>query len=285
MKLMRVTVDKQLATEWLQKNKINRRLRPSVVNKYAEDIAAGRWCDEVIDPIYFDTEGNLINGQHRLTAIANNDLRVNVWVALGANRETFKYLDSGEKRSAADNVDIPDARCCQAIATRILPITDYGAGIASSYRGNKSHHTTASRIEIQEYMEQHKEDLVYAARRGSRLKSYIGYGWSAVYGTFVALIRWLGEDDCLEEFIDDFSQLSDVDEIVLLCKTVLMSAKIKGKANPTHVWILATLLGAYEKYRNGIPAKTLNKQARYIEDCNVKIKKRFEEGAERNGHR
>ena len=56
-----------MARAWLDKNAANRKIRPSKVEAYKADMLAGRWRggDGMLK---LDHLGNVINGQHRLTA-------------------------------------------------------------------------------------------------------------------------------------------------------------------------------------------------------------------------
>ena len=57
--------------EWaLEKVEGNRRLANRVVNRYRAIMEDGNWQDDHPDPIIFDEKGRLMNGQHRLWALA-----------------------------------------------------------------------------------------------------------------------------------------------------------------------------------------------------------------------
>ena len=61
------TITPDDADAWLALNVNNRSLSQATIDAYARDMQAGAWR-MTGDPIRFDTEGNLIDGQHRLTA-------------------------------------------------------------------------------------------------------------------------------------------------------------------------------------------------------------------------
>lgn len=63
-----VAVTPRLAQEWLGRNSSNRRLRDATVRGYAEAMSRGEWRAAAGEPIYFNEEGTLENGQHRLAA-------------------------------------------------------------------------------------------------------------------------------------------------------------------------------------------------------------------------
>ena len=66
---MVISVTPTLAAAWLALNNNNRRAADRVVARYRADMLEGRW-EFAGDPIRFDAQGNLIDGQHRLLALA-----------------------------------------------------------------------------------------------------------------------------------------------------------------------------------------------------------------------
>lgn len=90
-----------IAREWLKRNHCNRPIRRRIVDQYARDMASGNWL-QTGDTMKFDRDGNLLDGQHRLTAIAEGDVTIELLVLTGLDPSTQLVMDSGAKRSAAD---------------------------------------------------------------------------------------------------------------------------------------------------------------------------------------
>lgn len=63
-----VEITPELARQLLSNNKINRKIKPTIVERYAEQMEAGEW-KFTGDTIKVDGEGMLLDGQHRLLAI------------------------------------------------------------------------------------------------------------------------------------------------------------------------------------------------------------------------
>lgn len=84
------------AKAYLALNKANyRKISSSLVAKYASDMTAGRW--EVNgEPIQFDSDGFLVNGQHRLAAIVKANVNIMMLVVRGIESTVF---DIGKTRS------------------------------------------------------------------------------------------------------------------------------------------------------------------------------------------
>ena len=91
-----------MAKEWLDTRYDNERpLRPTHVDRLARDMVNGNWHFDGT-PIRFDKEtGQLIDGQHRLTALVKSN--TTQWFAvLWLPAEVRRVLDTGESRSLSD---------------------------------------------------------------------------------------------------------------------------------------------------------------------------------------
>lgn len=98
--LDRETISPKQAAEYLEMNDQNRNLREKLVAKLVGAIKRGEWL-ETGDPIKFNGE-RLIDGQHRLAAIARAGRRVPVWVARGVPSEAQEVVDTGAARTPGD---------------------------------------------------------------------------------------------------------------------------------------------------------------------------------------
>lgn len=93
----RITPEK--AQFYLDKNlPTNRGISMSRVSSYADDMLSGNWSDNCTT-IKFNSAGDLIDGQHRLSAIVKSGKTVSMWVARGVDENAFKTVDTGYIRS------------------------------------------------------------------------------------------------------------------------------------------------------------------------------------------
>lgn len=98
-----VTVTPDVARRWLTHNRINRRLDWPTVEKYAATMKAGNWSLDS-NAISFDPEGNLLNGQHRLSAVRLAGVSVVFAVQRNVPPEAMKFMDRGRGRTTAQNL-------------------------------------------------------------------------------------------------------------------------------------------------------------------------------------
>jgi len=96
-----VTVTPAMATEWLEHNMPNNRgIKQKVVKRYAEDMSRGFW-EKSYEPIVFNKDGMLENGQHRLQAIVRANVPIELFVIKNADSAPGSY-DRGVARTTRD---------------------------------------------------------------------------------------------------------------------------------------------------------------------------------------
>jgi hypothetical protein len=117
------TVERRLITpdiarEMLQKNVGNRNPRPKTFMAYERDMRAGKWV-ETHEAIAVSKSGNIINGQHRLMALARAGVSLWFLVVTYDDTETANQLpiDCGARRSLADMTgeSVPVAQAAAAL--------------------------------------------------------------------------------------------------------------------------------------------------------------------------
>lgn len=96
-----VYVSPKLADLLLQKNLNNRPVTNSNVNKLAASMTKGEWKFDGT-PINFDKYANLLNGQHRLSAIIKSNTTQIMKVMTGLPSEIFATMDIGKIRTSAE---------------------------------------------------------------------------------------------------------------------------------------------------------------------------------------
>lgn len=100
-KVVNITPD--MAKEWLEKNMAhNRPVLASTVHAYARQMRAGKW-NLTHQGIAFDENGELIDGQHRLRAIIEANIPVQMNVTYNVHRQPGEVftIDMGRKRTYA----------------------------------------------------------------------------------------------------------------------------------------------------------------------------------------
>jgi len=98
----RMTITPDMAINWLEKiNASNRPLSDAHVERLARDMKEGRWL-LTHQGIAFAPDGALLDGQHRLWAIVQANVPVELHVWSNVPPESLMSVDTGKTRSLAD---------------------------------------------------------------------------------------------------------------------------------------------------------------------------------------
>ncbi len=102
MQVRKIQVTPSVAKKYLESNTNNRNVKPRTLNRYAADIANGRWKEDTGELVKISKTGVVLDGQHRLLAIIKADKPAWLHVATGLDDDIFDVLDTGSKRTYAD---------------------------------------------------------------------------------------------------------------------------------------------------------------------------------------
>lgn len=110
-----IKITPALANQWLVNNSRNRHLSEDLVVNYATEMEAGRWAVNG-ESIKFDTNGRLIDGQHRLRAVILYGKPVTSLVLRGVDPTAFDTLDTGKRRTSGDVLSINGVKNANRVA-------------------------------------------------------------------------------------------------------------------------------------------------------------------------
>lgn len=144
-------IDRDEANEWLLRVKVDyqRNLAEGVVQRYMLDMNEGFWVPGS-QIIAFDGKGNLINGQHVLSAFARSDLK-KLEVIWEINRDPRAYtaFDANRKRTASDTLKWNGVERAGEMQRAATALWQYEAGCfaGKSYRGFRWKFPSASQVQ------------------------------------------------------------------------------------------------------------------------------------------
>jgi hypothetical protein len=115
-KIDMVLVTPEMAKEWLERNTHNRNLRERKLRAMVLDMQQGDW-KFAGDPIRFDINGDLQDGQHRLTALVRVGIPQEFMVITGLATEIRETIDQGTPRSFGDVLKLRGEGNCTTLAS------------------------------------------------------------------------------------------------------------------------------------------------------------------------
>lgn len=175
------TVTPDIAQSWIDRGGVNRKL----VERRVAALAAAFKRGEgrlTYEPIVFDDEGHVINGQHRLHAIVRSGVPLQMMLVRGAEPEVFDVMDTGRSRTIGDILSIHGYASKDATAAAVRNLIFYEA-YGTFNPGARESQTLINSVTTLEYLEKHPdvhEGLLIGDRiRGAGLQGGIGV-WAAL---------------------------------------------------------------------------------------------------------
>ena len=248
------TITPQIAEAYLSTNENPRKVTWGWVYKYAEDMKNGRWKLSSAT-IAFDKHGNLKDGQHRLHACIKSGCSFQTLVVRGMEDGADAVVDIGKTRSASDQLkgyEYSDKIAALAKMARATKSGSMGLGISSFLEGRSCNEEKAQRqVTIPEQVEDAKENIeeyTKCAQMGNKLRGLFNKHGITIYAYFIWLVRWLGEGEQVEEYIDDICASKQKSTTTSAVRTYIFKQQ-KGKENRTLA--LAALLYGYKAFCDG----------------------------------
>lgn len=252
----RVTISPEFATQLLANNRQNRRLNRAG-GHYRSIVRAlnnGEWRFNG-DAIRVASDGTLLDGQHRLTAVVETGVAIDTLLVTGLPNETQLTVDTGKKRNFGDVLSmrgVQNAAIAAAITRRALIYSLYGARVAYSPAG-----PTLSNVELLDLYETHKSRIDRAATIAQRM-----YTPTRVPASLLGLLAL--EFDSID--VDDANYFwarlydgagLDADHPILTLRHSLERINNEVNTTATQEYRAAIIIKAWNFYRKGRSAKRL----------------------------
>lgn len=263
VEIMKVTPAQ--ATEWLECNEVNRSLRSSVVNAYRRDMEAGRWAFTG-EPIQLSRTGRLLNGQHRLSALAGSESveHLDFVVITGMPDETQAMMDQGAVRSIRDalvltNGPVKNVSMVSAVARWAHLCPELGPQLTPKLLRTKV--TTAEALEALAK----NPEIPTAAERAQALRPTISGSPTAVAFSWLHMHR-LDAEACTEFFAGmmdmEWSFKEDPRKAALRRLQIMGSDPAMTTGKETAVMIVSVLSRAWNAWRKGEAVDSFNIRSR-----------------------
>jgi hypothetical protein len=164
-----VIVTPKIAAQMLTKNARNRPIKRSVVETYKDAMINEAW-EETGEAIKFSASGRLIDGQHRLTALAELDGVVDslpLLVIKGLTDEAQKKMDRGSRRNVGDELAMNGVSNSQLVAGTVRTILLVKSGMIFTGNGTDQKRIgNASEQDILKYVDDNPGVVGFAAANG-----------------------------------------------------------------------------------------------------------------------
>jgi hypothetical protein len=240
-----VHITPQIARAWLTHNTQNRPLRDTAAARFMRDMVNDSWLENG-DPIRFDTDSTLLDGQHRLKAIADSGTTQVCLVVAGLPNRAQDTMDDGTKRTMTDRLAFHEEASPQTLSAVLRYILLWEQGSRRVGTGGRYQPTVAESLE---FLEQNRP-VRTAAAAAERLKK-TKYLSTATIGLAWWLFSRLDGKACEEFFarLADGQMLSEGNPIYELRER--LADLNSGHSKPSRTYTLAITIKAWNALRDG----------------------------------
>jgi len=228
----------------------NRRKSNNLIRQYSRDKIAGKW-EITGEAIKFDTNGRLIDGQHRLSAVIAAKKTVKMAVITGLEPQVIHVLDTGRSRTGRDALTIAgfteNANHVAALARKII---GYQGGTTDVLHGKK--------IRLRGQPITNRDILEYAALND--LQPYVRFSLTTdkrqisriMAATEWAFVFWLLSQTDAAAAQDFCSRLATLDSVPLNSPIrTLFERLTKSQVRLTPKQTLMAIVTAWNAWRTG----------------------------------
>lgn len=116
----RMTITPEMASAWLERRCPHQRpVSNNNIRGLTSQIVQGKWRFDG-SSIVFDSNGQLIDGQHRCIAVVEANRSVDSMVVWGVEPDAYLTKDTGKVRNAADLLNVENAKMLATVARALL---------------------------------------------------------------------------------------------------------------------------------------------------------------------
>ena len=248
------TIMPESAEELLRRNLpgANRKASLSTIIYYAHQMKAGEW-PLTGQPLIFDADGKLVDGQHRLWAclLAGVPFTTFVVTDIPTNPRLFAYIDNSRSRSPANALQTAGFNGVSSTIAAILKIAAEIGGYTASSTGK---HARITPIEFVRMAEQQPN-----ARKAARLASsdwedaVTLTGHKDVVGYLGMRIMDLYDQHTADDFFGELTDLEgtyDADNAIMALRKLLLADQVREKPMKRHQ-VLGNAIKAFNAWHVG----------------------------------
>ncbi len=240
-----VTITPDLAEQFLAKNTHNRTPKASNLKKVVRSLTNGEWKLNG-EAIKIAHDGTILDGQHRLLAIAHTGIPMTTLVIRGLDKETQETMDGGSPRSAADALKLRGEANFTTLAAVAKKICTYNEAGLRAATGTSFTITTAEILAAVDATPGIRETAKYANSVAG------GTGMTAsIVGLLFHIFSAIDAEDAVYFFdrFHDGEMLAKGNPIYELRRTLENVKSVRGEKSQT--FIAAVTIKAWNKFRDG----------------------------------
>lgn len=245
MKTEIMLVTPELAEKWLSYNTGNRSVSDARVTFYSQELIQSRWQLNG-ESIKFDTDGRLLDGQHRLMAVIKSGVSLKTFVVHGLPTSVFTTIDTGKGRTGRDALKINSVENATNISTGIKRFLILKTGF-----------TKQRRVSNSEVIDEYNSRPEYYQSLFCRGQQFYNSNHRILSpGDYIGFYAWFHETYS-EDKVDGF--FKNIEDSVGVCGLLYnrLLDDVISKKKLIRVEKTAIIIKAFKFYLSGNPIKLL----------------------------
>jgi hypothetical protein len=243
-----------IAALMLQKNEGNRRVRKDVVDKYANEMLNGRWMENTGETIKIAKDGTLVDGQHRLLALMQSGVQLNMHVCTDMDKEVFHKIDQGAVRNGGDIFQIAGIKSFNILPSIIQMQNNIKKGTLVSHRTGVDDRLTHSLLLEKYYQDPTFWDHV-TTRASTWYSAFAKVLSPSVIGGIYSVALEINELQA-DLFMDQLCTGVTSSGPILLCRKNLIQDRLSARRVRPEVRIV-WIVKAWNAFRSGSEPKQI----------------------------
>lgn len=245
-----VEITPQDARDMLATSPGNRNIKSRNVRAISRDIQNGQYL-LTGQPVIIDWNGHLRDGHNRLTAVINSKRPIVTLVVSNVNPESFKAMDGGTARSAADILKINGHKEVTSLAATVARILEYNSGKTLGIPDLRF-----SNSDIADFVEEHPE--VVTSLRHAKAVCHVVAPSRIAWLHYLTSKKHKSEADAFFQDLDKGLLSSENDPVYLLRSRLLADKQTENKNRRlSAIMIYALIIKAWNARIEGRSLKLL----------------------------
>lgn len=238
-----------------------RRITEATVDKYAADMVQGNWA-LTGQGVTFDTDGNLLDGQHRLAAIVKSGCSLQMLIVTNANKDvkpglpTINTFDNGKNRSLNNQLGIDGVLYSANIASTVTVIVN------NAFTVRRNSVSISRGVQIAHLINPHTQPLIQLLCKDNADKNK----WSGRILAPLVLLRSY-DKKTVESFAQDYNEMANLGKTspVLQFAKFMQRPLMTSGGRDSQEAVFKALASALWSYSNDAKTETIRGNDEHVE--------------------
>lgn len=250
-----VKLTPEMAQKLLTKNPNNRQVKIANVAFLIKEINEGRWTLNG-EPIIIDSNGDIVDGQHRLWACYESKTPITTLIVYGVSPDVINTIDTGTKRISKDCLDMHNIVNSTLTASTIKLIHQFERG---SYSDLGSTSRVLSNQQVIEYYYGNQNKLEASINLGINLYKKCN---KIISSSLISGLHFLFDKKSKTQAEEFFNKLCtgiglEAGSPITALRNKLTKEAVDGNKNMSQKDKVQIIIFAWNKYRGGEKCKLI----------------------------